>query len=62
MDVRRSLAEKEEKGPTLDGMIISDISFREVNTIVDLTSDYIKFQRQEPISEKQIMKELIRYF
>ena len=56
MDVCRSLDEIEEECPTLDGMVIGDVSFGEASTIVDLTSDDIKIQRQGPISEDEIMK------
>ena len=62
MDVCRSLDEIEEECPTLDGMVIGDVSFGKASTIVDLTSDDIKIQRQGPISEDEIMKELNRYF
>ena len=59
-DVCRSLDEIEEECPTLDGMVIGDISFGEASTIVDLTGDDIKIQRQGPISEDEIMKALKR--
>ena len=59
-DVCRSLDEIEEERPTLDGMVIGDISFGEASTIVDLTGDDIKIQRQGPISEDEIMKALKR--
>lgn len=62
MDVCRSLDEIEEECPTLDGMVMGDVSFGKASTIVDLTSDDIKIQRQGPISEDEIMKELNRYF
>ena len=39
MDVCRSLDEIEEECPTLDGMVIGDVSFGEASTIVDLTLD-----------------------
>ena len=61
-DVCRSLDEIEIECPTLDGMVMGDVSFGEASTIVDLTSDDIKIQRQGPISEDEIMKELNRYF
>ena len=61
MDVCRSLDEIEEECPTLDGMVIGDVSFGEASTIVDLTSDDIKIQRQGPISEDEIMKVLKFY-
>ena len=57
-DVCRSLDEIEEECPTLDGMVIGDISFGEASTIVDLTGNDIKIQRQGPISEDEIMKVL----
>ena len=60
MDVCRSLDEIEEECPTLDGMVIGDVSFGEASTIVDLTLDDIKIQRQGPISEDEIMKALKR--
>ena len=55
MDVCRSLDEIEEECPTLDGMVIGDVSFGEASTIVDLTGNNIKIQRQGPISEEEIM-------
>ena len=55
MDVCRSLDEIEEECPTLDGMVMGDVSFGEASTIVDLTHDDIKIQRQGPISEEEIM-------
>ena len=58
LDVCRSLDEIEEECPTLDGMVIGDVSFGEASTIVDLTLDDIKIQRQGPISEDEIMKVL----
>lgn len=60
MDVCRSLDEIEEECPTLDGMVIGDVSFGEASTIVDLTLGDIKIQRQGPISEDEIMKILKR--
>lgn len=60
MDVCRSLDEIEEECPTLDGMVIGDVSFCEASTIVDLTLDDIKIQRKGPISEDAIMKVLKR--
>lgn len=60
MDVCRSLDEIEEECPTLDSMVIGDVSFGKASTIVDLTSDDIKIQRQGPISEDAIMKVLKR--
>lgn len=59
-DVCKSLEEIEIECPTLDGMVIGDISFGEASTIVDLTGDDIKIQRQGPISEDEIMKALKR--
>lgn len=61
MDVCKSLDEIEIECPTLDGMVIGDVSFGEASTIVDLTSDDIKIQRQGPISEDEIMKVLKFY-
>ena len=55
-DVCRSLDEIEEECPTLDGMVMGDVSFGEASTIVDLTGDDIKIQRQGPISEDEIIK------
>ena len=55
MDVCRSLDEIEKECPTLDGMVMGDVSFGEASTIVDLTHDDIKIQRQGPISEEEIM-------
>ena len=60
MDVCRSLDEIEEECPTLDGMVMGDVSFGEASTIVDLTLGDIKIQRQGPISEDEIMKVLKR--
>ena len=60
MDVCRSLDEIEEECPTLDGMVEGYVSFGEASTIVDLTLDDIKIQRQGPISEDEIMKVLKR--
>lgn len=59
-DVCRSLDEIEEECPTLDGMVMGDLSFGEASTIVDLTGNDIKIQRQGPISEDEIMKALKR--
>ena len=56
MDVCRSLDEIEEECPTLDGMVIGDVSFGKASTIVDLTGNDIKIQRQGPISEDEIIK------
>ena len=58
--VCKNLEEIEKECPTLDGMVIGDVSFGEASTIVDLTSDDIKIQRQGPIKEEQIMKVLKR--
>ena len=55
-DVCRSLDEIEEECPTLDGMVIGDVSFGKASTIVDLTGNDIKIQRQGPISEDEIIK------
>ena len=59
-DVCKSLDEIEIECPTLDGMVMGDVSFGEASTIVDLTHDDIKIQRQGPISEDEIMKALKR--
>ena len=59
-DVCKSLDEIEIECPTLDGMVMGDVSFGEASTIVDLTLDDIKIQRQGPISEDEIMKVLKR--
>ena len=59
-DVCRSLDEIEIECPTLDGMVMGDLSFGEASTIVDLTGNDIKIQRQGPISEDEIMKALKR--
>ena len=58
MDVCRGLDEIEIECPTLDGMVMGDVSFGEASTIVDLTGNDIKVQRQGPISEDEIMKAL----
>ena len=58
MNVCRSLDEIEEECPTLDGMVMGDVSFGEASTIVDLTSDDINIQRHGPISDDEIMKVL----
>lgn len=60
MDVCRSLDEIEKMCPTLDGMVIGDVSFGEASTIVDCTGNDINIQRQGPISEDEIMKVLKR--
>ena len=54
-DVCKSLDEIEIECPTLDGMVIGDVAFGEASTIVDLTGNDIKIQRQGPISEDEIM-------
>ena len=59
-DVCRSLDEIEIECPTLDGMVMGDLSLREASTIVDLTGNDIKIQRQGPIIEDEIMKALKR--
>ena len=59
-DVCKSLDEIEIECPTLDGMVMGDVSFGEASTIVDLTLDDIKIQRKGPISEDAIMKVLKR--
>ena len=59
-DVCKSLDEIEIECPTLDGMVMGDVSFGEASTIVDLTGNNIKIQRQGPISEDEIMKALKR--
>ena len=55
-DVCKSLDEIEIECPTLDGMVMGDVSFGEASTIVDLKGDDIKIQRQGPISEDEIIK------
>ena len=60
MDVCRSLDEIEIECPTLDGMVMGDVSFGEASTIIDCTDNDIKIQRQGPISEDEIMKALKR--
>ena len=55
-DVCKSLDEIEIECPTLDGMVEGNVSFGEASTIVDLTGDDIKIQRQGPISEDEIIK------
>ena len=59
-DVCRSLDEIEIECPTLDGMVMGDVSFGEASTIIDCTDNDIKIQRQGPISEDEIMKALKR--
>lgn len=59
-DVCKSLDEIEIECPTLDGMVEGNVSFGEASTIVDLTGDDIKIQRQGPIKEEEIMKVLKR--
>ena len=59
-DVCKSLDEIEIECPTLDGMVLGDVSFGEASTIVDLTGNDIKIQRHGPIKEEQIMKVLKR--
>ena len=58
MDVCKSLDEIEIECPTLDGMVMGDVSFGEASMIVDLTHDDIKTQRQGPISEDEIIRVL----
>lgn len=58
MDVCKSLDDIEKECPTLDGMVMGDVSFGEASTIVDLKGNDIKIQRQGPISEDEIMKVL----
>lgn len=60
MDVCKNLEEIEKECPTLDGMVIGDVSFGEASTIVDLTGDDIKIQGQGPISDDEIMGVLKR--
>ena len=55
-DVCKSLDEIEIECPTLDGMVMGDVSFGEASTIIDCTDNDIKIQRQGPISEDEIMK------
>ncbi len=57
-DVCKSLDEIEIECPTLDGMVLGNVSFGEASTIVDCTGNDIKIQRQGPISEDEIMKAL----
>ena len=59
-DVCKSLDEIEIECPTLDGMVMGDVSFGEASTIIDCTDNDIKIQRQGPISEDEIMKALKR--
>lgn len=58
--VCKSLDEIEIECPTLDGMVMGDVSFGEASTIIDCTDNDIKIQRQGPISEDEIMKALKR--
>ena len=60
MDVCKSLDDIEKECPTLDGMVMGDVSFGEASTIIDCTDNDIKIQRQGPISEDEIMKALKR--
>lgn len=55
-DVCKSLDEIEIECPTLDGMVMGDVSFGEASTIIDLTGNDIKIQRHGPIKEDEIMK------
>lgn len=59
-DICKSLNEIEIECPTLDGMVMGDVSFGEASTIIDCTDNDIKIQRQGPISEDEIMKALKR--
>jgi len=59
MDVCKSLDEIEIECPTIDGMVLGDVSFGEASTIVDCTGNDIKIQRQGPISEDEIIKVLV---
>ena len=56
MDVCKRLDEIEIECPTLDGIVLGDVSFGEASTIVDCTCVDIKIQRQGPIKEEEIMK------
>ena len=58
MDVCKSLDDIEKECPTLDGMVMGDVSFGEASTIVDCTGNDIKIQRQGPISEDEIIRVL----
>ena len=60
MDVCKSLDDIEKECPTLDGMVMGDVSFGEASTIIDCTDNDTKIQRQGPISEDEIMKALKR--
>ena len=55
-DVCKTLDEIEIECPTLDGMVMGDVSFGKASTIVDLKGNDIKIQRQGPISEDEIIK------
>ena len=57
-DVCKSLDEIEIECPTLDGMVLGDVSFGEASTIVDCTGNDIMTQRQGPISEDEIIRVL----
>ena len=59
-NICKSLNEIEIECPTLDGMVMGDVSFGEASTIIDCTDNDIKIQRQGPISEDEIMKVLKR--
>lgn len=58
MDVCKSLDDIEKECPTLDGMVMGDVSFGEASTIVDCTGNDIKIKRQGPISEDEIIRVL----
>ena len=55
-DVCKTLDEIEIECPTLDGMVMGDVSFGKASTIVDLKGNDIKIQRQGTISEDEIIK------
>ena len=55
-DVCKTLDEIEIECPTLDGMVMGDVSFGKASTIVDLKGNDVKIQRQGPISEDEIIK------
>ena len=57
-DVCKTLDEIEIECPSLDGMVMGDVSFGEASTIVDCTCVDIRIQRHGPIKEKQIMNVL----
>lgn len=54
-----SIEEIEKSCPTLDGILLGNVSFNKASTIVDCTSDKIKILRSGPITIEDIEKVLV---